>query len=272
MIDLLSLARRPALYERTGESLWDDEHISKGMLQAHLSDQTDAASRKPETLDASCDFLATIFEPGARLLDLGCGPGLYGVRLSARGFRVTGADISRRSIAYAAAHDPLGRYLCLDYTRDELPGSQDAALLIYCDYAALTPCERRAVLARVRRAIKPGGLFVLDVFTPLNSASARDETSWSIESEGGFYSPNPHVLLSARHVYPEGVTADQAIVVERDRLRAFTIWDTPFTQDMLKAELASGGFMTQGVYADCTGAPWRDDSPTLFVVTRSDAL
>ncbi len=39
--------------------------------------------------------------PGSRVLDLGCGPGLYAVRLARRGVRVLGVDASARSLAHA---------------------------------------------------------------------------------------------------------------------------------------------------------------------------
>ncbi|HOJ15222.1 MAG TPA: class I SAM-dependent methyltransferase, partial [Deltaproteobacteria bacterium] len=46
-----------------------------------------------------------------RILDLGCGPGLYTKRLSDAGYDVTGMDYSRRSIAYAKEHDTETRYI-----------------------------------------------------------------------------------------------------------------------------------------------------------------
>ncbi len=37
--NLSSLLKKPALYERTPEKFWNDPHISKGMLEAHLNPQ-----------------------------------------------------------------------------------------------------------------------------------------------------------------------------------------------------------------------------------------
>lgn len=55
---------KPRLYTPSLNKFWDDEDISKGMLEAHLDPNWDAATRKPKWLDKF-------------LLDLGCGPGLY---------------------------------------------------------------------------------------------------------------------------------------------------------------------------------------------------
>ena len=36
------------LFQRSNEAIWTDEHISKALLDAHLDESTDAASRKQE--------------------------------------------------------------------------------------------------------------------------------------------------------------------------------------------------------------------------------
>ena len=59
-----------------GEPLfWDDPHISKGMLSAHLNPENDLASRRPETIERSVDWMIKTLDlrNGASVLDLGCG-------------------------------------------------------------------------------------------------------------------------------------------------------------------------------------------------------
>ena len=76
------------------------------MLAAHLDPTNDLASRRPETIDRSVDWLMQTLnlESGDALLDLGCGPGLYASRFARKGVQVTGVDYSRRSIDYAVAY------------------------------------------------------------------------------------------------------------------------------------------------------------------------
>jgi len=88
---LIEGQQRPAPFA-PGESLfWDDPHISKQMLEAHLNPNIDAASRKPETIERSVNWLTQILDlkPGASILDLGCGPGLYASRFAQAGFHLT---------------------------------------------------------------------------------------------------------------------------------------------------------------------------------------
>ncbi|OMF85011.1 hypothetical protein BK147_32520 [Paenibacillus sp. FSL R7-0337] len=97
---LFSLARQPVLWQRSVEPLWNDGHISKQMLEAHLNPDWEAASRRHSDIDCSVKWLSRLIPPGSRILDLGCGPGLYTKRLFEQGYNVTGLDFSRRSIAY----------------------------------------------------------------------------------------------------------------------------------------------------------------------------
>lgn len=51
------MKNRPEEYEADSEMLWNDEHISKGMLEAHLNPDIDAASRKHEFISESVKLL-----------------------------------------------------------------------------------------------------------------------------------------------------------------------------------------------------------------------
>ena len=47
MKDLLKILKeKPALYEPSPRNMWDDPHISKQMLAAHLDEGFDSATRK----------------------------------------------------------------------------------------------------------------------------------------------------------------------------------------------------------------------------------
>lgn len=52
------LKKRPELYEQNVSKLWDDEHISKGMLEAHLNPDLDAATRNYKFVDKSVKWIA----------------------------------------------------------------------------------------------------------------------------------------------------------------------------------------------------------------------
>lgn len=264
-----SFIRKPELWERTGEFFWDDEHISKGLLEAHLSKETEAASRNLQTIVRSVEWLSEMIPTGGNILDLGCGPGLYARRLTERGYSVTGIDFSRRSIAYAQAHDKMTEYIYKNYLEIDYAEQFDAVILIYCDYAALTPGERSLLLSKIHRALKPGGQFVFDVFTGQTHVGKDETPSWSFLENGGFWSPESHICLEATHFFENRrVRANQFVVLTQSIVREYLIWDTVYTKESLQTELEPEGFRLIEIYDDVTGAPFTGESDTMCAVFR----
>ena len=265
---LKTYLKKPELYEKTSEKFWTDPHISGGMLEAHLDRNTDAASRKPEFIERTVKWISSLLPAGVSLLDIGCGPGLYTVRLSAYGLNVTGLDFSERSIEYAKAHDPKTEYVLKSYLEMDYNSRFDMITLIWCDYGALVPDDRNNLLERVYKALKPGGMFLFDVFTRAQYIGQKERTSWEISEHGGFWSPNPHLCFNAEYRYGDDVHMHRHVVIEDKSVRCFNIWDTCFTKDSLTAEVVPHGFSAAGFFADVTGAPYTDDSKTLCAVLR----
>ena len=267
---LLHLLQKPALWQRSTKPFWDDEHISKGMLEAHLNHEWDAASRKHSTIDRSVKWLTGIIPPQGKILDLGCGPGLYTKRLSDMGYSVTGMDFSKRSIEYAKSHDARTEYIYRNYLELDYTDTFDVILLIYGDYAALTLDERRTLTPKVYQALKPGRVFILDVFTEKQFAKKAEKTSWALCGKGGFWSAEPHICLEAAYLYENNTVAvDQHIVVTNDGINEYLIWDTAYTVQKLTDEVSPYGFKVNGVFDDICGSPYTGEAETLcFVLER----
>lgn len=272
-IDLAALAARcirPPLFE-PGAPFWDDPHIATEMLKAHLDPDTDAASRKPETIAQIVAWLvdALNLKPGDSLLDLGCGPGLYARQFAARGIRVTGVDLSANSIAYARAHDPASHYICADYRALTLEaGAFDAAVLIYGDLCVLGDADRDAVLALVRRSLRPSGRFAFDVTTPVQRAEHASGQTWTISDGPGFWKPTAHLTLCKTHFYAEHETElEQYLVLDAaGTVSEYRVWTHYYTRPAIEAALAANGWHVEGVYNDLMGTPADPDSPWLGVV------
>jgi SAM-dependent methyltransferase len=78
------------------------------------------------------DELVARLQPGARVVELGCGPGTVETRRLAQRFAVTGVDISPRQVERARAAIPEAEFSCADFTELELPAdSLDAAVAFY---------------------------------------------------------------------------------------------------------------------------------------------
>lgn len=259
-----------------GEPLfWDDPHISAQMLKWHLNPENDVASRRPEIIQRSVDWLVSSLglQSGDAVLDLGCGPGLYAARLSEKSLSVTGVDYSQRSIdhatQYALEHKLDICYRYQDYLALEDKDLYNAAFLIYGDYCPLSPAQRKVLLGNVHRALKPGGYFVLDVTTRTHRRKHGNSNAW-YAVETGFWKPGPHLVLEEGFDYPEQtIFLDQAIVIEEGgKVSVYRNWFQDFTRETITAELEVEGFVVLNVWNDLIGTPFSEDADWIGLVVQ----
>lgn len=179
MNNLLNQLQVPSRFEQTDNVFWQDSYIAKKLLEAHLSPDTEGASRSFKFIDKSIDFIQQIAPKKSyqKVLDLGCGPGLYSERLARKGYTVTGIDFSENSIRYAKEQakklDYDIEYRYENYLELNDSNIYDLALLIYCDYGALAPENRSILLFNIWNSLKNGGKLLLDVFSQKNLISSR---------------------------------------------------------------------------------------------------
>ncbi len=278
-IDFAALARyaqKPEVDE-PGEALfWNDPYIAQQMLKAHLDPNTDAASRKPETIERTVAWMIDQLklERGSRFLDLGCGPGLYTLRLARRGLDVTGMDFSPNSLEYArlqARQENLNiNYILQDYLTLDFDGEFDAACLIYFDLGVFSKANRERLLPRIARALKPGGHFAFDVVTQYSRSDTQEKMECEICPSGGFWRPGAHMVLSQFFLYPEDKAhLDHYLVMdETGNLVVYNVWEHHFTAEMLQSELEAAGFTEVRLWSDLTGAPYTERAGSIGVVAR----
>lgn len=275
---IMQLQQKPEPFTPGELLFWDDPHISAQMLAAHLDPNHDLASRRPETIQRSVDWLVAMLglQAGNSVLDLGCGPGLYAARLAEKALRVTGVDYSRRSIAYAiqyaAEHHLDIRYRYQDYLTLEDESLYDAALLIYGDFCPLSADQRKKLLGNVHHALKPGGYFVLDVTTPIHRKKYGNRNGW-YAVETGFWKPDPHVVLEEGFDYPEqSIFLDQAIVIEASgQVSVYRNWFQDFSRKTITDELEQAGFVVQSVWNDLLGTPFTENTEWIGLVAQKDS-
>jgi SAM-dependent methyltransferase len=272
---LLRLQQKPEPFIPGEPLFWNDPHISQQMLAAHLSQKTNAASRKQETIAKTVDWLVEYLglKIGQTVLDLGCGPGLYATRLALQGLQVTGVDYSQNSIEYAtrSAQEqglPL-IYRYQDYLTITDTAQYDLVLLIYGDFCPLSPEQRSQLLENVKRALKPGGYFVLDVTTRSGRAKWGQKNGWYV-LESGFWKPGPHLVLEEGFDYPEqDIYLDQSTVIEADgRLSVYRNWFQDFNADSISRELTRAGLRVDSLWNDLLGTPYTAGGDWIGVVTQ----
>ena len=263
--------KRPALYETTEHVFWKDEHISKKLLEIHLDPNDDLASRKPDLIDRSVSWIKTVAAPEQypKLLDIGCGPGLYAERFARAGYSVTGIDFSSRSIEYARAvsneRNLAITYVCEDYLAMSIQDGFDVAVLIYCDYGALSTENRKRTMKNAFERLRPGGRFLLDVCSLKQYDAFQESQTWEVQ-DGGFWSAERYYCLSANRKYRENTTLNQVLVITQQQSRAYHIWNHCFSKEALISEAEEAGFRVVMVFGDIAGAPYSEDSLTIAIL------
>lgn len=114
---------------------------------------------------------------GGMVIDMGCGSGVWAERLVAEGYDVLGIDISGPMIAMARRRVPSARFLRASFLQARLPPCDAVTSIGECiNYLLDARSGRRglaALFARVRDALNPGGLLVLDFAEPGRGGSRR---------------------------------------------------------------------------------------------------
>jgi len=274
MYDLLSdFSKRPEPFSRhTVKELWTRPHLARQMLGYHLSQETDLASRKVESIDRVVEWIdAQLDISEKRMCDLGCGPGLYTQRFASRGAKVTGVDISAHSLDYAGAQVARTiRYIEADYLSDDLPTGFDVITLIYTDLCAVSPTQRKKLLGRMREMLNPGGHIVLDVAAIGSLAQKEEVTIIQDKLMGGFWAPDDYVGIQRTFVYPEEhLSLDRYLIVETSETWQIYNWLQYFTPESIEAELQNAGFEVGQMVGDLTGVPLRTGSDLIGIVASA---
>ena len=242
-------AQRPPLYEKGDAIMWTDEYISEQLLKLHLDPDVDSASRSRRSIERTLEFILSFCGDGPMdVLDLGCGHCIYLERLAVQGHTCTGMDFSKNSIEHARESGREKgldiRYIHQDYLELDFTDQFDLLMLIYTDFGVLLPEERDRLLVRIKRALRPGGIFIFDVLNDRNLGQKFQETQTLSHEFGGFWKPTPYMELASGYHYPEHrvFLKQHAILDENEQISTYRFWTHYFNTEEVYALLKAQGF------------------------------
>jgi cyclopropane fatty-acyl-phospholipid synthase-like methyltransferase len=274
--ELEEINSRPAPFQfYTTRELWDDEHISKKMLEFHLDETLDMSSRNKDFIDRSVEWIVNYFgiDANVHIADFGCGPGLYTTKFAEKHARVTGIDFSKRSIQHAkevAAKKGLNiDYVCQNYLEFETEKRFDLITMIMCDFCALSPRQRRIILTKFYSLLNVGGSVMLDVYS-LNDFDQREEVStYEYNQLKGFWSSgNSYTFLNTFKYNQEKVILDKYTIIEEARTRTIYNWLQYFSPESLRKEFEANGFKIEEYFSDVAGTIFRPESKEFAVIAK----
>ena len=120
----------------------------------------DELARSGADVHGEAAYVCGLLAPGGRVLDAGCGTGRVGIELARRGYDVTGVDSDASMLAVAEERAPELTWRLADLA--ELEDAEAFHLVVAAGNVMifLAPGTGPDVLARLSRALLPGGLLV----------------------------------------------------------------------------------------------------------------
>ena len=271
---LESANEKPAVFSvYTAKELWTDEHTSEQMLAYHLNGEIDVSSRRASFIDDSVRWMTSHFDLSAssRVIDFGCGPGLYTSRFAESGAEVFGVDFSSRSIRYGCEYaDQNNLEICYteaDYLEYQPEGKFDLITMIMCDFCALSPEQRASLLVKYKGLLSERGHIVLDVYSLNAFADKAEESFYEKNQLNGFWSADPYYgFVSSFKYEEEKVSLDKYTIIESDRQREVYNWLQYFSPESLNEEVRAAGLEVEAVYADVAGRQYDSQGAEFAIV------
>jgi SAM-dependent methyltransferase len=247
---------------------WDDPAFSRRMLDEHLSQGHDLASRRSGTIQLQADWIHNSLcgSNPANLLDLGCGPGLYLKEFIGLGYNCRGIDFSPASIEHARSQ--IGDHAELiqgDIREQDFGSGYSLIMMIYGELNVFSPSECRQILNKAFSSLGPGGKLLLEVqsFEAVKKIG-NTPNNW-YKAESGLFSEHPHVCLTENHWFGKQFTALQQFVVIDARngdTSVFRSTTKAWTEEEYLCLLAETGF----VYSKLQ-TKWPDNSGHFCCIT-----
>jgi SAM-dependent methyltransferase len=272
---LAAISPWPQPWDPAAELDWSDPELSRRLLGEHLDQSHDGASRRERVVDRQVRRLQRLLPPPPLdILDAGCGPGLYAVRLAGLGHRVEGIDLGPAVIRHARA---LARSLGVgdrasfrvdDIRHVAVSPRYDAVLLVYYVLENLPQRAQGAALRRLAGCLRPGGRLIVELRLRPDQLPGRI-SAWEV-ADASLLAARRQLLLTdsvydrARNVFvlrEVSVFADGSIAVQQTTSRL-----TSFAEI---ADLVEGaGLRLKNVFDRWSARPGTPLSESVLVVAE----
>lgn len=204
--------------------------------------------------------------PGARILDLCCGPGRHSLELARRGFKVTGVDRTDAFLEEGRRRARAAK-LEIEFVREDMrrfirPDAFDGAMNIFTSFAYFEDAEEdRVVLSNACRSLREGGVFVVDTLAKEVVARNFRERDWN--ESGGI------AVLEERKIVRDWTAIESRwVILQGDSRREIRFTLRLYSAAELSAILRGVGFRTIEVYGDLSGSAFDHSAKRLVAVAR----
>ena len=205
MLNIRSIINRsldPSQVKGFGKIPWNDPDLSRRMLTEHLSQFNDSASRRRILIKKHINWIhqKVLAKKPSKILDLGCGPGLYSFRLTQLGHTCLGIDFSPASIEYAREEAVRVGSACVfqldDFSISDYGKGYDLVMMVFSELNTFEDDVITRILKKSYKSLSKGGKLLIEV--PCFDAVFQIGTQppvWYSE-EKGVFSEEPYLCLT----------------------------------------------------------------------------
>jgi SAM-dependent methyltransferase len=235
------------MHRRTVTFTWEDEDAQGCWIEWCPFPDAQASANDVDRIEA---FLG--LTPPLAVLDVGCGNGRHAIELARRGYRVVGIDVATRFLALARAAAEQARVM-VEFRQQRASSlaeshAYDLALAYWHSIGFMADDEIRLHFAAIRRALKPGGIFLYEFQGPKLLPSAEETRAVPVknwhEKDGKFILGEKVIRDGYRDEYCVVIDPAAGAVTEyREHQKAMALSD-------ILDYLGSAGFATVEAYRD----------------------
>ncbi|MBN2304165.1 MAG: class I SAM-dependent methyltransferase [Anaerolineae bacterium] len=257
------------MHSLTNNNAWYRQ-IAAGWARRMINGDSPGAWAHNTESDVQFAITQLNLQPGAPVLDLGCGWGRHSLPLAAYGLRVTGLDISHdllRLARYNAQRHALPvNWVEGDIAAVPLRGAFEAVVQFYGNFMTwfADPAQTLEALWNVASLLRPGGclLFGSSDWQPELPPRSQKWDEW----QGGA------AIYRQRYDDEHRIAHTQAVIFgpehERREYNRQTWWPSPREMEQLFAQAGLSVYRRFNVFEDAPFNPYRDGLVYLLVRER----
>lgn len=205
---------------------------------------------------------------GRRLLDACCGHGRHAYAMAERGWRVTGVDQSAVMLDLARAAEsvegrPRPEWVRADLTFPFAVSGFDAAVCLFTSFGYCSEDDRNlSLLENIQRALKPDGLFVLDV-------ANRDFLVQHPYAIRNWWRRGEEFILEETTLSPvTSIATTRNVLVSREGVRESEYSIRLYSLHEVVRMMVEAGFEITSAYGGFPEEPISLSSPRIILVAR----
>ena len=163
------------------------------------------------------------------------------------------------------------QYVHQNYLEFDADEQYDLIMLIFCDFCVLNPEQRKTLLGKFKKLLKPEGAILLDVSSVHAFHEKAESATYSIDIPNNFWSPEKcYVFLNTFKYADVKVALDKYTIIEKDRTRNIFNWFQHYDTASLAKELAENGLDIVGYLANVAGDEFDADGNEFAVIAKSN--